>query len=61
MKRDKEDNVIEGSSRDVEGMNTETAWILISDAQTHMLYGDTHLSKSSPGKYLDFFLAAIFS
>ena len=37
-------------------MNGETAWILISDAQTRMLHGDTRLSKSSPVKYLESFL-----
>ena len=37
-------------------MNGETAWILISDAQTRMLHGDTCLSKPSPVKYLESFL-----
>ena len=37
-------------------MNGETAWMLISDGQTRMLYGDTYHSKSSPVKYLESFL-----
>ena len=37
-------------------MNCETAWIIISDAQTRMLHGDTRLNKSSPVKYLESFL-----
>ena len=56
IKRDKKGVVIEASRADVEGMNGETAWILISDAQTRMLHGDTRLSKSSPVKYLESFL-----
>ena len=56
IKRDKKGVVIESSRADVEGMNGETAWILISDAQTRMLHGDTSLSKSSPVKYLESFL-----
>ena len=56
VKRDKKGEVIEASRKDVEGMNGETAWILISDAQTRMLHGDTRLSKSSPVKYLESFL-----
>ena len=56
VKRDKKGIVIEASRTDVEGMNGETAWILISDAQTRMLHGDTRLSKSSPVKYLESFL-----
>ena len=56
VKRDKKGVVIEASRKDVEGMNGEIAWILISDAQTRMLHGDTRLSKSSPVKYLESFL-----
>ena len=56
MKRDKEGVVIEASRKDVEGMNGETTWILISNAQTRMLHGDTRLSKSFPVKYLESFL-----
>ena len=56
IKRDKKGDVIEVSREDVEGMNGETAWILLSDAQTRMLHGDTRLSKSSPLKYLESFL-----
>ena len=56
IKRDKKGVVIKAKRKDVEGMNGETAWILISDAQTRMLHGDTRLSKSSPVKYLESFL-----
>ena len=56
VKRDKEGVVIEANRKDVEGMNSETAWILTSDAQTRMLHGDTRLSNSSPVKYLESFL-----
>ena len=57
VKQNKEGVVIEASRKDVEGMNGETAWILISDAQTRMLHGNTHLiSKSSLVKYLKSFL-----
>ena len=56
IQRDKKGVVIEASRKDVEGMNGETAWILISDAQTRMLHGDTRLSKSAPVKYLELFL-----
>ena len=47
VKQDKEGVIIEASRKDVKGINGGTIWILISDAQTHMLHGDTHLSKSS--------------
>ena len=61
VKQDKDGVVIEARSRkDVEGMNGETAWILISDAQTRILHGDTRLSKSSPVKYLESFLQQYF-
>ena len=56
VKRDKDGVVIEASRKDVEGMNSETACILISDAQKRMLHGDTRLSKSPPVKYLESFL-----
>ena len=56
IKRDKKGVVIEASRADVKGMNGETAWILISDAQTRMLHDDICLSKSSPLKYLESFL-----
>ena len=56
VKRDKEGVVTEASRKDVKGMNGETAWILIYDAQTRMLHSDTCLSKSSPVKYLESFL-----
>ena len=56
VKRDKKDVAIETSRKAVEGMNSETHWILISDAQTHMLHEDKHLSKFSPVKYMQSFL-----
>ena len=56
VKRDEEGVVIEARRKDVKGMNDETAWILISDAQTRMLHGDTCFSKSSTVKYLEPFL-----
>ena len=37
-------------------MNGETTWILISDSQTCMLYGDTCLNKFSYVKSLESFL-----
>ena len=48
IKRNKKGVVIQARREDVEGMNNETAWILISDAQIRILHGDTRLSKSSP-------------
>ena len=56
LARDKEGKIIESSRSNVEGINGETAWILISDAQTKMLHGDTRTSKASPIKYLESFL-----
>ena len=56
VKQDKDGVVIEASRKDVEGMDGETTWILISDTQTRMLHSDTRLSKSSPLKYLESFL-----
>ena len=56
VKQDKDSVVIKASRKYVEGMNGETAWILISDVQTRILHGDTRLSKSSSVKYLESFL-----
>ena len=53
---DKEGKVIESSRVDIEGLNGEAAWILISNAQTKMLFGDARMSKASPLKYLESFL-----
>ena len=53
---DKEGKVIESSREDIEGFNGETAWVLITDAQTNMIHGDTRTSKASPLKYLESFL-----
>ena len=60
ISHDKEGKVITSSQEDVEGINRETAWILISDAQTKMYHGDTRLSKNSPIKYLESFLQEYF-
>ena len=54
--KDKEGKIIESSCKDIEGLNGETAWILISDAMTKMLHVDKRLSISSPLKYLESFL-----
>ena len=53
---DKEGKVVESSRENIEGINGKTSWILISDAQTKMLHGDTRMSKASPIKYLESFL-----
>ena len=37
---DKEGNVIESSREDVEGLNGELAWILVTDAKTKMIHYD---------------------
>ena len=58
VSRDKDGNVIESSRADVEGLNGENCWILIADAMTKMLHGDTRTSKASPLKYLESFLEA---
>ena len=55
---DKEGKVKPRSREDIEGIHGETAWILISDAQTKMLYGDCCTSKASSLKYLESFLKA---
>ena len=48
-----EDGVVDESSRsEIEGLNGERSWILISDAHTRMLHGDTRRSKATPLKYL---------
>ena len=56
ISKDKDGNVIESSREDVEGINGETSWILISDGKTRMMHGDCRLSKVSPVKYLESFL-----
>ena len=56
ISRDKDGNVIESSQKDIEGINGETSWLLISDGKTRMLHGDCRLSKVSPIKYLESFL-----
>ena len=53
---DKEGKVIESSRKDIEGLNGESAWVLITDAQTKMIHGDARTSKASPLKYLESFL-----
>ena len=56
LAKDKDGKVIEEVRKDVEGINGETAWILISDAMTRMMHGDTRMSKASPVTYLESFL-----
>ena len=56
ISKDAEGNVKESSQVDIEGINGEQAWILISDGKTRMLHGDTRLTKASPLKYLEYFL-----
>ena len=56
VKQDKEGIVIKASRKDVEAVDGETAWILISDTQTQMFHSDTRLSKSSSVKHLKSFL-----
>ena len=53
---DKDCNVVPSSREDIEGLNEETLWILISDAQTKMLHGDYITIKASPIKYFESFL-----
>ena len=48
----KEGKFIPYSWVDIEWINSETAWILISDAQTNIYHGDTWLNKALPIKYL---------
>ena len=55
---DKDGKIKPGSQEDIKGIHGETAWILISDAQTKMLHGDCCTSKASPLKYLESFLKA---
>ena len=45
---DKDRKVKPGLQEDIEGIHGETAWILISDAQTKMLRGNCRTSKASP-------------
>ena len=42
--------------KDYEGLNKETAWILVTDHFTGMKHGDTRQSKSSPIEWLRHFL-----
>ena len=53
---DKDGKVIEETQKEVEGINGETCWILISDGKTSMLHGDCRLTKASPINYLRSFL-----
>ena len=39
--RDEHGNITESSCTDIEGLNGEVAWILVSDGKTRMLHGDT--------------------
>ena len=54
--KDKDGNIIMSSPMNFEGLNEETTYILISDAQTKVMHPDTCLSKASPLKYLELFL-----
>lgn len=54
--KDKDGNIIESSWVDIEGLNGEQAWILISDSKTIIFYGDKQLSKLLPLKYVESFL-----
>ena len=59
ISKDNDGNIIEPSCKDLEGFNSKTAWIIISDVQTKMMHADTLLSKFSPLKYLELFLQGI--
>ena len=39
--RDEHGNITESSRTDIEGLNGEVAWILVSDGKIRMLHGDT--------------------
>ena len=56
VQRDKDGKVIERTQKEVEGIDGETWWILISDGKTRMLHGDCGLTKASPIKHLRSFL-----
>ena len=58
--KDDDGKVKESSQVDIEGINGEQAWILISDNKTRMLHGDTCLTKAYPLKYLESFLTEYF-
>ena len=51
----KDGNNIDSSCTNIEGINGEVAWILVSDGKTCMLHGDTRLSKASPVSWLEYF------
>lgn len=53
---DKDGNTIKSSREDIEGVNSETSWILISDGKTRMLHSDCYPSKILSIKYLKSFL-----
>ena len=55
--RDKHGNIIDSSCTDLEGLNGEVAWILVSDDKTRMLHGDICLSKTSLVAWLESFLS----
>ena len=55
--RDEHGNIIDLSHTDLEGLNEEVAWILVSDGKTRILHGDTRLSKASPVAWLESFLS----
>ena len=49
--------IIDSSHTDLEGLNEEVAWILVSDGKMRMLHGDTRLSKASLVTWLESFLS----
>ena len=53
---DKEGKVVESSREDIEGLSGESAWLLITDAQTKSIHGDARTSKAPPLEYLKSFL-----
>ena len=53
---DKDGKIEPSSCVHVKGVNGESAWILVFNAQTKMLHGDCQTSKASSVKYLESFL-----
>ena len=51
--KEKDGNIIKSTHQNIEGLNGEQAYILISDGKTQMMHGDICLSKSSSLKYLE--------
>ena len=53
--QDKHGNIIDSSRTDLEGLNGEITWILVSDGKTRIFHGDTCLSKASLVAWLESF------